>query len=199
MNWGFYQMNHQISIREGNGSEFDDATDSSCWNWAYTDKQNGIFINEQNDCMVLASSPWISAVPHYKIEAESLNNSLIAYNGIVPEISRERECSGWNYIGNLGCGNRIIFDNIYVEKEGVFTVRIYYLSGDSRNMKMKTSCNPNVIITLNFPAMPDWYTVGVVTISQVKFAKGINRIEFLTDNLNPEWAPDIDKIEIIRA
>ena len=47
--------------------------------------------------------------------------------------------------------------------------------------------------------MPDWYKVGVVTISQVKFAKGINRIEFLTDNLNPEWAPDIDKIEIIRA
>ena len=199
MGSGFYQMNHQISIREGNGTEFDDASDSACWNWAYINKINGSFVNEQNDCMVLASNTWISAVPYYKIEAEASYNKLISYNGNVPEIYRARGCSGWNCVGSLGNGSSIIFDNIYVEETGVFSVKIYYLSDETRYVKMKTSYNPDMTWSLSFRPMPDWFTVGVEIVNQVYLSKGINQIKFLTDNIASTWAPDIDKIEIIRV
>ena len=199
MGWGCYQMNHQISIREGNGTEFDDTTDSACWNWAYTNKINGSFVNEQNDCMVLASNTWISAVPYYKREAESSYNQLIPYNETIPDIYRVRECSGWNCVGCLGGGSSIIFDNIYVEKTGVFSVKIYYMSDETRYVKMKTSYNPDETRYISFQPMQDWLTVGVNTVNQVYLSEGINQIIFLTDNIASTWAPDIDKIEIIRT
>lgn len=199
MGWGFYQMNHQISIHEGNGAEFDNASDSACWNWAYTNKINGSFVNEQNDCMVLASNPWISDVPYYKREAESSYNQLIPYNETIPDIYRVRECSGWNCVGCLGAGSSIIFDNIYVEEIGVFSVKIYYMSDETRYVKMKTSYKPDEIRYISFQPMQDWFTVGVTTVNQVYLSKGINQIIFLTDNIASTWAPDIDKIEIIRT
>lgn len=73
------------------------------------------------------------------------------------------------------------------------------MSDETRYVKMKTSYNPDETRYISFQPMQDWLTVGVTTVNQVYLSEGINQIIFLTDNIASTWAPDIDKIEIIRT
>lgn len=71
-------------------------------------------------------------------EAESAVNTQYE-----TRIFEKAECSNGMCVGWIGCGRYLQFNHIYVEKTGVFSVKIYYMSDETRYVKMKTSYNPD--------------------------------------------------------
>lgn len=202
MGYGFYEMSHIFTVREANGTEFDSETDNVCWNWAFLRKHErlGVLYDEQNDGSVLSSNSWISDKPYNKREAESPENRFTSSgsgNDLVrPTIENRTFCSGRKYVGDLGCGNSIEFNNIYVEQSGYYNIDVYYFSGEQRYIYLSTNSSPDLGRLISFPKLKDWNTLGKYTISCVYLNSGINDIYFKTDNIPSTWGPDIDKIEI---
>lgn len=169
MGYGMYDTIHAITVYEGNKGEFDANKDSACWNWAYTEDGKV----EQNDCVVLSSSPWISNLPHIKREAESKYNTLYGNrDNFAPRICKDRIFSGWNAVCYLGDGNSIVFDNIYVERTGTYWVKIYYRSVEERYAIITTNYYGRPVNLITFPAMPDIYTIGSVLVTGIYLLKG---------------------------
>ncbi|MGI5968115.1 MAG: hypothetical protein ACOX76_00320 [Lachnospiraceae bacterium] len=71
-------------------------------------------------------------------EAESAVNTQYE-----TRIFEKAECSNGMCVGWIGCGRYLQFNHIYVDKTGVFSVKIYYMSDETRYVKMKTSYNPD--------------------------------------------------------
>jgi len=93
-------------------------------------------------------------------------------------------------VGNIGDGNYLQFNNVNVSKTGTYEMKIHYYTNELREAYV--SVNGGSGNKLEFIGKPDWWTIGVKTIS-VDLVAGSNTIKFYNDT---KWCPDIDKIEI---
>ncbi|NWL90328.1 carbohydrate-binding protein [Paenibacillus sp. 79R4] len=117
-------------------------------------------------------------------EAEAAVNSLSGK----AEITDCPVCSGGRKVGNLYGGSSLQFNNITAEVEGVYNLRISYISGDSRPAAI--SVNGAEPERVDFPKTADWNTVGTYDF-QVYLSQGNNTILFDDQG---GYSPDIDKI-----
>ncbi|WP_438347685.1 carbohydrate-binding protein [Paenibacillus sp. FA6] len=119
-------------------------------------------------------------------EAEALINKLSGNAGI----SECDSCSGGQKVGNVYGGSTLQFNGITADREGVYNLKISYISGDSRSATI--SVNGEEGEQINFPKTVDWNTVGSYE-QQVYLKKGSNTI--LMDDQG-SYSPDFDKIEL---
>ena len=119
-------------------------------------------------------------------EAESAANTLSG-NAVVADCAA---CSGGKKVGNLYLGGKVRFNNITASKAGIYTIRIAYVSGDSRSATVFS--NDGNGTSLKFPSTGDWGTVETIT-TQVALKAGANTITVDSANW---YAPDIDRIDV---
>lgn len=93
-------------------------------------------------------------------------------------------------VGGIDNDSFLIFNNVFVDRDGDYTLRVSYISGDDRTCNIST--NHDKGISYSFTGS-DWNTVATKDIT-LTLREGNNRIKFYNEN---SYAPDIDKIEII--
>jgi hypothetical protein len=123
-------------------------------------------------------------------EAESAANTLSG-NASVAGCDA---CSGGKKVGNLYLGGKLQFNDITVNKDGIYTVNVAYVSGDPRSVTVFSNSGNGT--SLKFPSTGDWGTVETVSV-QLALKAGSNTITF--DSGSSGYAPDIDKIDVPRS
>ncbi|MEU9230569.1 carbohydrate-binding protein [Streptomyces massasporeus] len=102
-------------------------------------------------------------------------------------------CSGGKKVGNLYTGGKLRFNNVTVKKDGIYTVKVAYVSGDARSVNV--SSNGGNGSSQKFPSTGDWSTAETVSV-QLALKAGSNTITF---DSGTGYAPDIDKIVVPRS
>ena len=102
--------------------------------------------------------------------------------------------SGSAYVGYVGGsgGGSVTFTNIKADKDGEYPIRIYYISGERRSLKVDV--NGQFAVKLNdlFANQGDWSGIRAITTT-VKLKAGDNTIKLYNNEGN---APSIDRIAL---
>lgn len=119
-------------------------------------------------------------------EAESAVNTLAGK----ASVSSCGSCSGGQKVGNLYQGSSLQFNQIQANAPGIYTVKLYYISGDPRSIQV--NANGGAAELYDLPKTADWNTVGTFDIELTLMA-GSNIIMLSDAN---SYSPDIDKIAV---
>jgi hypothetical protein len=119
-------------------------------------------------------------------EAESDTNTLSG-NASVAGCDA---CSGGKKVGNLYTGGKLRFNDITVKKDGIYTVKVGYVSGDPRSVTVFSNSGNGT--SEKFPSTGDWSTAETVSV-QLALKAGSNTITF---DSGSGYAPDIDRIVV---
>lgn len=120
-------------------------------------------------------------------EAEASNNTL---EGIAT-IGGGKTFSGNQYVGYIGNGEGTLqFNNVYVEKDGTYTLVIYYVSAEPRSAFI--SINGAEGFQVDYEPSGSWSKVAEKEVT-VELKAGDNTIKFYNDY---GWAASVDKIAI---
>jgi hypothetical protein len=102
--------------------------------------------------------------------------------------------SGGAYAGYVGgAGNGVTFKNVEAAKDGKYTLRIYYISGEPRSLKVDVNGKFSQKIDNCYANKGDWTGLRAVNI-EVTLNEGKNTIKLYNDEGN---APSIDRIAIV--
>lgn len=120
-------------------------------------------------------------------EAESSGNTLTGQASIVAE----GNSFGDKKVGNIGgsAGSSLQFNGITASEAGTYRLKLYYLSGDQRNICVRVNGGEEIVWTL--PATGSYHTMRTAYMD-VELNAGNNTIWFG----NTEYAPDVDCIGI---
>ncbi len=123
-------------------------------------------------------------------EAESQANLLSGQASIVAC----ENCSGGYKVGNLGgsAQSSITFKNIVVDESGTYSMKIFYLSEETRGCFV--SANNQSAQYVSFTPTGSYFTVKCANI-ELNLIQGNNTITFT----NSEYVPDIDRIGIRKS
>ncbi|WP_051236393.1 carbohydrate-binding protein [Paenibacillus pinihumi] len=127
--------------------------------------------------------------PVQSYEGEAPGNTFTGNAGI-HTCSAIAACSGGKKIGNLWGGSSVTFNNVNVATAGVYVLKLFYISEDSRALKLTVNNGEPDLFTP--PTTPNWDTIGTFEL-EIELNAGNNAIKF---DDNGGWSPDIDKIEI---
>ncbi len=120
-------------------------------------------------------------------EAESPGNTLIGSASVADCAA----CSGGKKVGNLYLGGKLQFNDITVKQDGIYTITVAYISGDSDRTATIYS-NTGSGTNIRFPNTGDWNTVNSISF-QLGLKAGANSITF---DSGTWYSPDIDKIDV---
>ncbi|MBP5306029.1 MAG: DUF4832 domain-containing protein [Lachnospiraceae bacterium] len=103
------------------------------------------------------------------------------------------ECQGGRKVGYIGKeGGSLTFENVEVEKDGIYSVEITYITKEDRFAKV--SVNGGEDIKVEFPPTgEDWTTLGSIVV-EFELKVGANTLRFHNE---AGWAPDLDCIKIL--
>ena len=106
--------------------------------------------------------------------------------------SEKTNCSGGVAVGWLGNrdSNDLQWRNVYSKEGGEYTLRVYFITGDNRTMKLSVNGGEPMTFTGNSGG---WSTVGSAEFNVV-LEKGENVIRLFNEN---GYMGDIDKMEIV--
>lgn len=99
-------------------------------------------------------------------------------------------CSGGKKVGNLYTGGKVTINDITVKKDGIYTVKVAYVSGDPRSVTVLSNSGSGT--SLKFPSTGDWGTAETVSV-QLALKAGSNTITF---DSGSGYAPDIDRVVV---
>jgi hypothetical protein len=119
-------------------------------------------------------------------EAESAVNMLAGK----ASVSNCGTCSGGKKVGNLYQGSSLQFNQIEVNAPGIYTVKLYYISGDPRSVQV--SANGGASELFDLPKTTDWNTVGTFDVD-LSLTAGSNTVTLSDGNA---YSPDIDRIAV---
>ncbi|MFC3572001.1 alpha-galactosidase D [Streptomyces yaanensis] len=122
-------------------------------------------------------------------EAESANNTLTG-NASVAACDA---CSGGKKAGNLYLDSKLQFNDVKVQKDGIYTIKVAYVSGDPRSVTVYSNSGNGT--RLKFPSTGDWSTADTVSI-QLALKAGSNTITF---DSGWDYSPDIDRIDVPKS
>jgi hypothetical protein len=123
-------------------------------------------------------------------QAESPDNTLTGTASVVACAG----CSGGEKVGNLYQGAALRFNGITVKKDGLYTITVAYLSGDT-DRTATVSSGTGSTTQLAFPSTGDWNTVHTISF-QLGLKAGTNTITF---DSGTWYSPDLDLIDVPRT
>lgn len=129
-----------------------------------------------------AETAWLS-------EYQELKNNEVYGTAIYSEKSI---CSGGMVVGWLGNrdSNDLQWRNVYSEQGGEYTLRVYFVTGEDRTMKLSVNGGEPVVYTGNSGG---WSTVGCAEFDVV-LEKGENIIRIFNESA---YIADIDRMELV--
>ncbi|GGG78954.1 CBM35 domain-containing protein [Paenibacillus radicis (ex Gao et al. 2016)] len=130
-----------------------------------------------------------AAAGSYSYEAEATANTLSG-KAEVKACGEATGCSGSQAVGGLWGGSSLTFNDVTVEKAGVYTLTVHYISGDPRSFGV--SVNGGTKDHYDLPKTADWDTLGVYEL-EVELKAGANTIRLDDEG---GYSPDIDRIDL---
>ncbi|MBO4876641.1 MAG: glycoside hydrolase family 97 catalytic domain-containing protein [Ruminococcus sp.] len=101
--------------------------------------------------------------------------------------------SGSAYVGYIGgWDNHVTFENVEVDKDGEYTLRIYYISGTPRTLYVAVNDKEAAKLDGLYANRNDWKGINAVNVT-VNLKAGKNSIRLYNDNGD---APSVDRIAI---
>jgi hypothetical protein len=101
--------------------------------------------------------------------------------------------SGGAYVGYVGgAGNGVTFENVEADKAGRYTLRIYYISGTPRSLKVDVNGKFSQKIDNCYANKGDWTGIRAVNV-EVDLNAGKNTIKLYNDQGD---GPSIDRIAL---
>lgn len=102
--------------------------------------------------------------------------------------------SGGAYVGYVGGGsdNAVVFENINVNKSGEYKLRIYYISGERRNLSVDVNGKNAASLTGLYANRNDWSGIAAADTT-IRLNAGNNTIKLYN---NSAYGPSIDRIAI---
>ena len=106
--------------------------------------------------------------------------------------SEKNGCSGGVAVGWLGNrdSNDLQWRNVYSKEGGEYTLRVYFVTGDNRTMKLSVNGGEAIVYTGNSGG---WGTVGAAEFDVV-LEKGENVVRLFNES---GYMGDIDKMEVV--
>ena len=160
-------------------------------------RNSTLHINMSNSggcAIVLTKDPYnleLKDDPNYHFyEAEAAGNTLTGQAAVVFDES----CFGNKKIGNLGgsAGSALTFNDVVAVDSGIYRVKLYYASGEQRNLEVQVNNIP--VTNLRLPSTGSYHTLKCVYFD-VELKAGTNSITFGGTG----YAPDVDRIGIMRT
>ncbi|MBE6864481.1 MAG: hypothetical protein E7495_08005 [Ruminococcus flavefaciens] len=149
---------------------------------------NGGFVIKLTQNGMKLTTPY-SNYKSYEAENAKLSGKAVATTG-----SDAKYCSNDAFVGYVGGGsdNTVTFTNVNVNEAGKYTLRIYYLSGESRELMVDV--NGKYVSTLKelYANKGDWKGIRAVNI-EVELQKGDNTVKLYNTRA---YGPNIDRIAI---
>lgn len=134
------------------------------------------------------------STPYSNYKFYEAENASISGKASITSGKSGKYCSGDAYVGYIGAGggNNVTFNNVTADKDGEYTLRIYYVSGETRSLQVDV--NGSFVTTLSglFANKNDWSGI-CATNTTVKLKAGNNTIRLYNNNAN---APSIDRIAV---
>jgi len=149
---------------------------------------NGGFVIKLTQNGMKLTTPY-SNYKSYEAENAKLSGKAVATTG-----SDAKYCSNDAFVGYVGGGsdNTVTFNNVNVNEAGKYTLRIYYLSGESRELMVDV--NGKYVSTLKelYANKADWKGIRAVNL-EVELQKGDNTVKLYNTKA---YGPNIDRIAI---
>ena len=103
-------------------------------------------------------------------------------------------CSNNAYVGYVGGNgnNYVLFENVEAPAAGEYTLRIYYVSGEPRTLKVDVNGGFAVRIDNCYANKNDWSGIRAASIN-VKLNAGKNTVKLYNDTA---YGPSIDRIAL---
>ena len=129
-----------------------------------------------------AETAWLSAYQELK------NHEVEGTANYVETAS----CSGGakvSYLGNRA-ENDLQWRNVYSNNGGEYTMRLYYITGEERPVKISVNGGEPIVVNVNSGG---WNAVASEDV-KIVLEKGVNVIRLYSDN---GWMPDIDCMKLV--
>lgn len=121
-------------------------------------------------------------------------DAVLSGDAVITTGSNAKYCSNNGFVGYIG-GNRtnaVTFEHVNVDKDGEYTIRIYYLSGEYRDLMVSVNGTYAQTLTGLYANRNDWKGIRAVDAT-VSLKKGDNVIRLYNDK---SYGPNIDRIAI---
>ncbi len=122
-------------------------------------------------------------------EAEDSAYALLGGSAVVED---DQYASNLKVVGYIGKGGTLTFRNIHVKTAGEYELKVYYVSGEGRDLSIKINEEDVIEQKGLLGYAKDWKAVAGITIP-VQLQAGDNTILFYNDTGN---APSIDRIAV---
>lgn len=129
-------------------------------------------------------------------EAEATSNTITGK--ATRETFSNLHASAGGFVGNMGMGSKIQFDNVVADRTGQYLLTIYYITVDSRPSKLLINgelVGDSIHFQGNSDCMNSWNPDGMGwKMIPITLREGTNTITLQT--YNNLWAPNFDRITI---
>ena len=149
---------------------------------------NGGFVIKLTQTGMKLTTPYSNYISY---EAE---NAKLSGRANITSGKDAKYCSNDAFVGYIGGdrNNTLTFDNVTVDSDGKYTLRIYYLAGEYRDLMV--AVNDKYVTTLKglYANKGDWKGIRAVNV-EVDLQKGKNVVKLYNDNA---YGPNVDRIAI---
>jgi hypothetical protein len=132
--------------------------------------------------------------PYSNYRSYEAENAVLSGKASITAGKQGKYCSNDAYVGYVGGDGQsaVTFNDVTVDKAGKYTVRIYYVSGERRSLKV--DINGSYVTTLNdlYANKNDWSGIRAVNL-EAELKAGKNTIRLYNDR---GYGPSIDRIAV---
>ena len=146
-------------------------------------------------CVIkITKNPMKLTTPYSGFQFYEAENAKLSGESVIENGKDGRYSSGMAYVGYVGGkqNNYILFENVNVETEGDYTLRIYYISGEYRNLDVAVNGQYTATLKDLLANRNDWTGLNAVDTT-VHLNKGKNTIKLYNESA---WAPSVDRIAV---
>ena len=132
--------------------------------------------------------------PYSNYKSYEAENASLSGKASITAGKQGKYCSNNAYVGWVGGGanNYVTFKNVKSDKAGKYTLRIYYVSGEPRSLKVDVNGQYAGTLDNLYANRNDWSGICAVNM-EVNLREGDNTIKLYNDKGN---GPSIDRIAI---
>ena len=144
--------------------------------------------------MKITKSGMKLTTPYSNYKFYEAENAKISGNARITSGKDGKYSSGSAYVGYIGGGadNAVTFGNVNVDRAGEYTLRIYYVSGERRNLSVDVNGTKAADLSGLYANRNDWSGIAAADTT-VKLNAGNNTIKLYNAGGN---GPSIDRIAI---
>lgn len=142
--------------------------------------------------MKLTKGTMALTTPYSNYRFYEAENAKMSGKARVQKDKAAKYSSGNAYVEYIGgWGNDLTFENVMADKAGEYTLRIYYVSGERRNLSVDVNGQNMAKLSGLYANRNDWSGIAAVD-TKVTLKEGSNTIKLYNDGN----APNIDRIAI---